>query len=96
MKPFTAIRCKIEYLPEMSACTLLVPGYTSHVEIELIAKFISAINDAIPNSLLVFHSQYQMKDLPITPKKEVYKCVEIAEKYLKNVNLGNQHLLLYF
>jgi pyruvate formate lyase activating enzyme len=84
-----------ENLPEMSACTLMVPGYTTHEEVELIAKFVSSINEEIPYSLLVFHPQYQMRDLPITPKKEAYKCVEVAEKYLKNVNLGNKHLLLF-
>jgi pyruvate formate lyase activating enzyme len=86
---------KRENLPEMSACTLMVPGYTNHEEVEQIAQFVSSINDEIPYSLLVFHPQYQMRDLPITPKKEAYKCVDVAEKYLKNVNLGNKHLLLF-
>ena len=27
-------------MPEMSACTLMVPGYTNHEEVELIAEFI--------------------------------------------------------
>jgi len=47
---------------ELSACTLLVPGYVNHEEVELIAKFISEINDEIPYSLLIFHGDYQMKD----------------------------------
>jgi len=78
---------------ELSACTLLVPGYVNHEEVELIAKFISEINDKIPYSLLVFHGDYQMKDLPITPRKQAIKCLEIAKKYLVNVNLGNKFLL---
>ncbi len=82
-----------EGLPEISACTLMVPGYVNHEEVELIAKFVSAINDEIPYSLLVFHGDYQMKDLPITPKKQVEKCLRVAKKYLKNVNLGNSFLL---
>jgi len=71
---------------KLSACTLLVPGYVNHEEVELIAKFISEINDTIPYSLLIFHGDYQMKDLPITPRKQAIKCLEIAKKYLKNVN----------
>jgi len=82
-----------EDMPEMSGCTLMVPGYTTHEEVELIANFISELNPEIPYSLLVFHGDYQMKDLPITPRKQAMKCVEIAQKYLKNVNLGNKFLL---
>jgi len=84
-----------EGLPEMSACTLLVPGYTNHEEVELIAKFISSINENIPYSLLVFHGDYQMKDLHVTPKEQAFKCLEVAEKYIKNGNLGTNHLLLF-
>ena len=80
-------------LPEMSACTLLVPGYTNHEEVEQIAKYISSINDEIPYSLLVFHGDYQMKDLPLTPRDQAFKCLKVAKKYLKNIHLGNQFLL---
>ncbi|UCC19866.1 MAG: radical SAM protein [Promethearchaeota archaeon] len=80
-------------MPELSGCTLMVPGYTNHEEVELITKFVSEINPEIPYSLLVFHGDYQMRDLPITPKKQALKCLEVAEKYLKNVNLGNKFLL---
>jgi pyruvate formate lyase activating enzyme len=78
---------------EMSACTLLVPGYVNHEEIEQISKFISEINNEIPYSLLVFHPDYQMKDLPITSRKQTNKCYETAKKYLKHVNIGNKFLL---
>lgn len=80
-------------MPELSACTLLVPGYVNQEEVEQIAKFISEINKNIPYSLLVFHPDYQMNDLPITPKKQANKCFEVAKKYLNHVNLGNKFLL---
>ncbi len=80
-------------LPEMSACTLMVPGYTNHEEVEQIAKFVSSINREIPYSLLVFHGDYQMRDLGITPRKQAEKCLETAKKYLKHVHLGNSFLL---
>ena len=80
-------------MPELSACTLLVPGYVNHEEIEQIANFISEIDDEIPYSLLIFHPDYQMNDLPITSRNQANKCFEIAKKYLKNVNLGNKFLL---
>ncbi|MFX0077508.1 MAG: radical SAM protein, partial [Candidatus Hermodarchaeota archaeon] len=80
-------------LPEMSACTLMVPGYTNHEEVEQIAKFVSSINNEIPYSLLIFHGDYQMRDLGITPRKQALKCLEVAKKYLQQVNLGNKFLL---
>ena len=80
-------------MPEMSACTLMVPGYINHEEVELIARFISEINPKIPYSLLVFHGDYQMKDLPITPRKQAEKCLKVAREYLKNVQIGNKFLL---
>jgi pyruvate formate lyase activating enzyme len=82
-----------EGMPEMSACTLLVPGYVNQEEVEQIAKFISEISDKIPYSLLVFHPDYQMKDLPITSRKHANKCLDAAKKHLVNVNLGNKYLL---
>jgi len=80
-------------MPEMSGCTLLVPGYVNHEEVELIAKFISNINPNIPYSLLVFHGDYQMKDLPSTSKNEALKSLKIARQYLNKVHLGNKFLL---
>jgi len=80
-------------LHEMSACTLMVPGYTNHEEVEQIAKFVSSINNEIPYSLLIFHGDYQMRDLGITPRKQALKCLDVAQKYLKRVNLGNKFLL---
>lgn len=82
-------------LYEMSACTLLVPGYTNNEDVELIAQFVSDIDQSIPLSLLVFHPDYQMRDLPITSKKQALNCLKIAKKYLENVHLGNQFLLRF-
>jgi pyruvate formate lyase activating enzyme len=82
-------------LYEISACTLLVPEYVNKEEVRLISKYISEINNKIPYSLLVFHPDYQMQDLPITPKKQALDCLKIAKKYLVNVHLGNQFLLRF-
>lgn len=80
-------------LPVLSATTLLVPGYVDELEISIIARFISNLNDEIPYSLLIFHPDFMMMDIPITPKKQVLACFDRAKKYLKNVNIGNIHLL---
>lgn len=87
-----------EFLPKanyplLTATTLLVPGYVEEIEVEKIAKFIAKLSPAIPYSLLVFFPSFYMTDLPITPKEQAFSCLKIAQRYLKNVNLGNQHLL---
>jgi len=80
-------------LPVLTATTLLAPGYVDEVEVENIAKFIASLNPEIPYSLLVFHPDNYMRDLPITPRKQVEKCYLAAKKHLKNVNIGNIFLL---
>lgn len=82
-------------LPVLTATTLLVPGYVTADEVEKIAKFIASLNPEIPYSLLVFHPDHFMNDMPITPKTQVEECFRIAKNYLKNVHIGNLHLLSY-
>jgi len=79
--------------PVLTATTLLVPFYVDEQEIEQIAKFIADLNPEIPYSLLVFHPDFCMRDLPITPREQVKRCYETAKRYLNNVNIGNQQLL---
>lgn len=80
--------------PEVvSATTLLIPYYIDAEEVENIARFLSSLSDEIPYSLLVFHPDYRLKDLPVTPKNQVIECYRRAKKYLKNVNIGNLFLL---
>lgn len=77
----------------LTATTLLVPGYIDAEEIKNIARFISDLNKDIPYSLLVFHPDYKMSDMPITNRKTVMECYKTAKKYLNHVNIGNKHLL---
>lgn len=80
--------------PPVVANTLLVPGYIDEDEVEKIATFIASINPDIPYSLLVFHPQFLMSDLPISPRKLVYACYDAAKKQgLTRVRIGNKHLL---
>ncbi|MHA1505648.1 MAG: radical SAM protein [Candidatus Asgardarchaeia archaeon] len=80
-------------VPLITATTLLVPGYVDDEEVREIAKFIASIDENIPYSILIFHPDYMMRDLPITPKEQVLKCYKEAKKYLKHVNIGNKFLL---
>ncbi|MDI9645186.1 MAG: radical SAM protein [Archaeoglobales archaeon] len=77
----------------LSATTLLVPYYVDEKEVEKIAEFIASVDPKIPYSLLVFHPDYKLRDLPITPKEQVLECYKAAKKHLEKVNVGNLHLL---
>ncbi len=80
-------------IPIITATTLLVPGYVDADEVEKISRFIASIDPDIPYSLLVFHPDFELHDLPITPFKEALRAYERAKKYLKKVYLGNRFLL---
>jgi pyruvate formate lyase activating enzyme len=80
-------------LPMLTSTTLLVPKYVNYIEIEQIATFIADNNPDIPYSLLVFHPDFMMSDLPITPLKQVIECYKVAKKHLSRVNIGNLHML---
>ena len=62
-------------------------------EVHHIANFIAEEDTDIPYSLLVFHPQYFLKDLPITPKVQVEECLNAARNKLNRINLGNKHLI---
>ncbi len=88
-----------EYLPKarhpmLTATTLLVTGYVDEEEVFNIAKFIAKLNPQIPYSLLIFHGDFTMRDLPPTPLEQAIRCYKAAkEAGLKSVHVGNLHLL---
>ena len=80
-------------VPVLGATTLLVPHYVSEEEVSAIARFIASLDETIPYNLLIFHPDFYMNDLPVTPEKQVWRCYQEARKHLKNVNVSNLHLL---
>jgi pyruvate formate lyase activating enzyme len=81
--------------PLLIASTLLVPGYIDAQEVAAIAGFIAGLNPDIPYSLLAFHPQFFMSDMPLTSKTLADQCLRAArDAGLKNVRLGNVHLLV--
>ncbi len=87
-----------EYLArhcKMAASTLLVPYYIDKEEVYEIASFIASIDESIPYTLLAFYPCYKMRDLHNTTKKQAMECYDMAIKAgLKNVRIGNKHLLI--
>jgi pyruvate formate lyase activating enzyme len=76
------------------ANSLLVPGYIDEREIGAIAEFIAGLNPDIPYSLLAFHPQFYMSDLPVTSRVLAERCCQAAtDAGLTNVRIGNMHLL---
>ena len=82
--------------PFLIASTLLVPGYVDQEEVARIASFIASLSPDIPYSLLAFYPQFMMNDLPTTSRQHAEECFEAARRQgLKNVRVGNLHLLGY-
>jgi pyruvate formate lyase activating enzyme len=80
--------------PVLIANSLLVPGYIDEQEIGAIAKFVADLDPDIPYSLLAFHPQFYLSDLPVTSKNHAERCYQAArDAGLNNVRIGNSHLL---
>ena len=76
-------------VPLLTASTLLVSGYVDDQEVEAVSRFLADLDRDIPYSLLVFHPDFMMDDLPVTPVQQVKDCYEAAKKHLRKVNIGN-------
>lgn len=80
--------------PLLLASTLMVPGYVDEQEVSLIAGWLASLDPSIPYSLLVFHPQFFMEDLPVTSRRQATACLEAAKGAgLERVHVGNLHLL---
>ncbi|MEM3865479.1 MAG: radical SAM protein [Nitrososphaerota archaeon] len=86
---------KRKSVPILTATTLLVPYYVDEREVGMIAEFIASLDPEIPYCLLIFHPDFMMRDLPVTPERQFHKCLEAARKHLKHVNAANLNLLGY-
>jgi len=80
--------------PLLIASTPMVTGYVDAGEIAGIARFIAQIDPGIPYALLAFGPQFEMSDLPPTPRAQAEECMAAArEAGLTNVRIGNPWLL---
>lgn len=80
--------------PLLVASTLLVPGYVDGEEVGNIARLIASLDPDIPYSLLAFHPQFFMSDLPTTSREQANACLAAAHGAgLTRVRIGNVHLL---
>ncbi len=81
--------------PFLIASTLMVPGYVDEEEVDGISRFIAGLNQDIPYCLLAFSPHFMMYDLPTTSREHAHACERVArESGLKNVFIGNAHLLV--
>ncbi|MFQ5797036.1 MAG: radical SAM protein [Candidatus Bipolaricaulia bacterium] len=97
LENFERVASRIPERPEVPlliASTLLVPGYVDVIEVASIARFIARLDPDIPYSLLAFHADFRMGDLPATSLEHMRRCIEAArEAGLKTIHIGNRHLL---
>ncbi len=81
--------------PPVVASTLLVPGYVDAEEVGRIARFIAALNPAIPYALLGFAPHFFFPDLPRTSVRHADAAEAAARAAgLQTVRIGNRHLLI--
>lgn len=97
LENFERVASRIKERPEVPllvASTLLVPGYVDVEEVRKIARFIAHLSPNIPYSLLAFHPDFLMDDLPTTSWEHMRRCYEAAKEVgLTTVHIGNRHLL---
>ncbi len=80
--------------PSLVASTLLVPGYVDASEVGALARFIAGFDPDIPYSLLAFHPQFYLHDLPVTSREHAEEALAAAKAAgLTRVRIGNIHLL---
>lgn len=72
--------------------TLLIPGRNTEQEVfQGMMERLSAIDEEIPLHLSRYYPAYRC-DLPATPLEDMFRCYQIAKKYMKTVELGNMPL----
>lgn len=70
--------------------TLVIPGLNDAVEeIDALSRWLAGISEEIPLHLSRFFPNYEMQDVPATPRETLVKAQETAMRYLKHVYLGN-------
>jgi len=70
--------------------TLVIPTLNDALaEISDMSRWISSLSPKIPLHLSRYFPNYNMKNIPPTPKEVLVKCREEALGYLENVYLGN-------
>jgi len=81
-------------VPLLVASTLLVPGYVDVEEVAGLAQFIAGLDRRIPYSLLAFHPDFLMDDLPVTSRAQLQRCYRAAQEAgLTTLHVGNVRLV---
>jgi pyruvate formate lyase activating enzyme len=82
-------------VPLVVASTLLVPGYVGAEQVGATARFVASLDPTTPYSLLAFHPEFVLRDLPATSRREAEEArAAAAGAGLSNVHVGNTHLLI--
>jgi pyruvate formate lyase activating enzyme len=94
---FAAASRRIQERPApapLVASTLLVPGYVDAQEVHAIASLIADLDVDIPYTLLAFHGDFLLSDLPPTSRAHAERCLDAArEAGLSRARIGNIRIL---
>jgi pyruvate formate lyase activating enzyme len=81
-------------VPLLVVSTLLVPGYVDAAEVRGISEFLASLDPVPPWSLLAFHPDFEMRDVPPTSLDLVREVLAVAsDAGLDEVHVGNVHIL---
>lgn len=81
--------------PLFVASLLLVPHYIDLEEVDKISRFLSQVDPEIPLCLLAFYPHFYMEDMTLLKREFAFEALErCMENGLKNVRIGNFHLLV--
>jgi len=65
--------------PLAVASTLIVPAYVEVEEVAALARFIAELDPATPYSLLAFHPDFALHDLPLTSVPQAQVCYQACQ-----------------
>jgi pyruvate formate lyase activating enzyme len=81
-------------VPLLVVSTLLVPGYVDAEELRGISEFLASLDPVPPWSLLAFHPDFEMRDVPPSSLDQVREALSVAaDAGLDLVHVGNVHIL---
>jgi pyruvate-formate lyase-activating enzyme len=80
----------------LEVLSLYIPNLVESDELERTARVLSAVDPAIPFTILAFFPEYQMKDFRRPHTKEIVEAYKkVQSTGLQNIRLGNLGVIIH-